>query len=58
MSISKTDERIGRLYLQLGGREDLSSKVLDEMELTRKWVVAAAEPPRPGPGHPHASAVC
>ena len=40
MSISKTDERIGRLYLQLGGREDLSSKVLDEMELTRKWVLA------------------
>ena len=40
MSISKTDERIGKLYLQMGGREDLSSKVLDEMELTRKWVLA------------------
>ena len=40
MSLSKTDERIGRLYLSLGDREDLSKKVLDEMELTRKWVLA------------------
>ncbi len=39
MSLSKTDERIGKLYLELGGREDLSKKVLDEMELTRKWVL-------------------
>ena len=40
MSLSKTDERIGRIYLALGDREDLNKKVLDEMELTRKWVLA------------------
>ena len=40
MSLSKTDERIGKLYLSLGDRDDLSQKVLDEMRLTRKWVLA------------------
>jgi phosphoenolpyruvate carboxylase len=40
MSLSKTDERIGRLYLALGDREDLSQKVVDEMGLTRRWVLA------------------
>lgn len=40
MSLSKTDERIGRLYLGLGDRDDLKNKVLDEMALTRKWVLA------------------
>ncbi len=40
MSFSKTDERIGKIYLALGDREDLNKKVLDEMELTRKWVLA------------------
>jgi len=40
MSLSKTDERIGKMYLALGDREDLNRKVLDEMELTRKWVLA------------------
>ena len=40
MSLSKTDERIARLYLALGDRDDLSQKVLDEMELTRRWVLA------------------
>ena len=40
MSLSKTDERIGKIYLALGDREDLNKKVLDEMELTRKWVLA------------------
>lgn len=39
MSVAKTDERIARLYLDLGDREDLSSKVLEEMKLTRKWVL-------------------
>ncbi|WP_314686923.1 phosphoenolpyruvate carboxylase [uncultured Bifidobacterium sp.] len=39
MSLAKTDERIARMYLELGDREDLSTKVLDEMELTRKWVL-------------------
>ncbi len=40
MSLSKTDERIGRMYLALGSRDDLAEKVLDEMRLTRKWVLA------------------
>lgn len=40
MSLSKTDERIARMYLALGDREDLDAKVLDEMALTRKWVLA------------------
>ncbi|MCH4160261.1 MAG: phosphoenolpyruvate carboxylase [Bifidobacterium sp.] len=39
MSIAKTDERIAKMYLALGDRDDLSKKVLDEMELTRKWVL-------------------
>lgn len=40
MSLSKTDERIARLYLALGDRDDLRDKVLDEMRLTRSWVLA------------------
>lgn len=39
MSIAKTDERIAKMYLALGDREDLSEKVLHEMQLTRKWVL-------------------
>ena len=42
MSLSKVDERIARLYLALGDRDDLASKVLEEMELTRRWVLAIA----------------
>ena len=42
MSLSKVDERIARLYLSLGDRDDLVEKVLDEMELTRRWVLAIA----------------
>ncbi|MFD0704590.1 phosphoenolpyruvate carboxylase [Alloscardovia venturai] len=40
MSIAKTDERIARMYLSMGDREDLNAKILDEMALTRKWVLA------------------
>ena len=40
MSLSKTDDRIARLYLALGDRDDLAQKVLDEMALTRRWVLA------------------
>ena len=40
MSLSKTDERIARMYLDLAERTDLDEKVLSEMELTRKWVLA------------------
>lgn len=39
MSLAKTDERIGKMYLALGDRDDLRDKVLDEMELTRRWVL-------------------
>ena len=39
MSLAKTDERIAKMYLALGDRADLNKKVLDEMELTRKWVL-------------------
>ena len=40
MSLSKTDERIARMFLELGDRPDLNEKVLSEMALTRKWVLA------------------
>ena len=40
MSLSKVDERIARLYLALADRDDLARKVLEEMELTRRWVLA------------------
>ena len=40
MSIAKTDQRIAKMYLHLGDRPDLSKKVFDEMQLTRKWTLA------------------
>ncbi|WP_371819273.1 phosphoenolpyruvate carboxylase [Collinsella sp. zg1085] len=40
MSIAKTDQRIAKMYLALGGREDLAVKVFHEMSLTRKWTLA------------------
>ena len=40
MSIAKTDGRIAKMYLALGDRDDLAKKVLNEMHLTRKWVLA------------------
>ena len=40
MSIAKTDGRIARMYLGMGERPELSAKVLDEMALTRRWVLA------------------
>ncbi len=39
MSLAKTDPRIARRYLALGDRDDLAGLVLEEMELTRSWVV-------------------
>ena len=39
MSLAKTDDRIAREYLALGDREDLAALVIEEMELTRDWVV-------------------
>lgn len=43
MSIAKTDGRIAKMYLALGDRADLAEKVLQEMHLTRKWVLAITD---------------
>jgi phosphoenolpyruvate carboxylase len=40
MSLAKTDRRIARRYLELGGRPDLTEKVLDEHALTTSQVLA------------------
>jgi phosphoenolpyruvate carboxylase len=40
MSLAKTDERIAERYLALGDRDDLARMILDEMRLTRRWVLA------------------
>jgi phosphoenolpyruvate carboxylase len=40
MSLAKTDERIASRYLALGDRPDLADLVLEEMALTRRWVLA------------------
>ena len=39
MSLAKTDERIAAQYLALGSRDDLAAMVLDELRLTREWVL-------------------
>jgi len=39
MSLAKTDERIAAQYLALGDRDDLASLVLEELRLTREWVL-------------------
>ncbi|WP_098465445.1 phosphoenolpyruvate carboxylase [Isoptericola jiangsuensis] len=39
MSLAKTDERIAEQYLALGDRDDLAQMVLDELRLTREWVL-------------------
>ncbi|MBY6060506.1 phosphoenolpyruvate carboxylase [Microbacterium esteraromaticum] len=39
MSLAKTDERIAAEYLSLGDRDDLAGIVLDELRLTREWVI-------------------
>ncbi|WP_147040300.1 phosphoenolpyruvate carboxylase [Microbacterium aerolatum] len=39
MSLAKTDERIARRYLALGDRDDLAQLVLDELALTKEWVI-------------------
>lgn len=40
MSLAKTDRRIARRYLALGDREELAEAVLQELELTERWVLA------------------
>jgi len=39
MSLAKTDLRIARRYLDLGDRPELAALVLEELELTRAWVI-------------------
>ncbi len=39
MSLAKADDRIAREYLALGDRDDLAQLVMDEMTLTRDWVI-------------------
>ncbi|MFV2144143.1 MULTISPECIES: phosphoenolpyruvate carboxylase [Isoptericola] len=39
MSLAKTDERIAAKYLALGDRDDLAEMVLEELRLTREWVL-------------------
>ena len=39
MSLAKTDVRIAERYLALGDRDDLATLVLDEMAVTREWVL-------------------
>ena len=43
MSLAKTDERIAARYLALGDRPDLAEKVLSEMALTRRSVLAITD---------------
>jgi phosphoenolpyruvate carboxylase len=40
MSLAKTDPRMASRYLALGDRDDLAEAILDEMELTTRWVLA------------------
>lgn len=42
MSLAKADSRIARRYLDLGDREDLAAVVMDELDLTRSWVIRVA----------------
>ena len=38
--MAKPDQRMAKRYLCLGDRQDLSKKVFEEMQRTRKWVLA------------------
>src|SRR6478609_6232156 len=40
MSLAKTDDRLAERYLALGDRDELARLVLEEMALTRQWVLA------------------
>jgi phosphoenolpyruvate carboxylase len=52
MSLAKTDRRIAERYLALGGRDDLSARVLAEYDLTRRLVLAVTEHDRLLAGRP------
>ena len=42
MSLAKSDSRIARRYLGLGDRDDLAALVMEELDLTRSWVIRIA----------------
>lgn len=39
MSLAKADSRIARRYLDLGDRPDFTECIVEEMELTRSWLI-------------------
>jgi phosphoenolpyruvate carboxylase len=43
MSLAKTDRAIAARYLDLGGRPDLTARVLEEYDLTYRLVLAVTE---------------
>jgi phosphoenolpyruvate carboxylase len=47
MSLAKTDRAIAERYLALGGRDDLTARVLAEYDLTRRLVLTVTEHDRP-----------
>lgn len=51
MSLAKTDVRIAKRYLALGDRQDLAELVLEEMELTKDWIVKITGQERLLAGH-------
>ncbi|GAB2619729.1 phosphoenolpyruvate carboxylase [Pseudactinotalea suaedae] len=51
MSLAKTDVRIAKRYLALGDRQDLADLVLEEMELTKDWIVRITGQERLLAGH-------
>ncbi|MFK4730735.1 phosphoenolpyruvate carboxylase [Agromyces mediolanus] len=42
MSLAKADDRLAERYLALGDREELAALVLEELALTREWVLRAS----------------
>ncbi|MFV0252027.1 MAG: phosphoenolpyruvate carboxylase [Beutenbergiaceae bacterium] len=51
MSLAKTDIRIAKRYLALGDRDDLAALVLQELDLTRDWIVKITGQERLLAGH-------
>ncbi|MFV0427398.1 MAG: phosphoenolpyruvate carboxylase [Beutenbergiaceae bacterium] len=51
MSLAKTDLRIAKRYLALGDRDDLAGLVLEELDLTRDWIVKITGQERLLAGH-------
>jgi phosphoenolpyruvate carboxylase len=43
MSLAKADRRLAEAFLQLGGRPDVTTRVLAEMDLTRRWLLDVLE---------------